>query len=173
METSRQRAREPETPAVAGRSAELRTSVFVATALAGAVHLALDLASSRLPWTTPPYLLLDYASETFRDLLLLGRTTLLVAVAAISAGVNGAIAGLFAAALAGARRRKLALAASLFALWVFSGGLMMLVYLDPPWAVALGSLAAGAPRVLLVAWVLDRVLFRRETPTSPPPPPAG
>lgn len=156
-------------------SAGLRTSVFKATALSGAVHLALDVLSSRLPWTTPPYLLLDYASETFRDLLLLDRTTLLVAVAAISAGVNGAIAGLFAAALAEARRRTLALAASLFALWVFSGGLMMAVYLDPPRAVALGSLAAGAPRALLVAWVLERVLFRsrREARPSPYPPVGG
>ncbi len=154
-------------------SAGLRTDVFKATALSGAVHLALDVVASRLPWTTPPYLLLDYASETFRDLLLLDRTTLLVAVAVISAGVNGAIAGLFAAALAGARRRMLALAASLFALWVFSGALMMAVYLDPPLGVALGSLAAGAPRALLVAWVLERVLFRPAARPSPSPPADG
>jgi len=141
----------------------VRTGVFKATALSGAVHLAFDLAASRLPWTTPPYLLLDYASETFRDLLLLDRTTLLVAVAVISAGVNGAIAGLFAGALAEARRRMVVLAASLFALWVFSGGLMMLVYLDPPLPVALGSLAAGAPRALAVAWALERFLFARES----------
>ena len=140
-------------------TAGLRTSVVRATALSGSVHLALDLLASRLPWTTPPYLLLDYASETFRDLLLLDRTTLLVAVSAISAGVNGAIAGLFATALAGARRRPLALSAALFAMWVFSGGLMMLVYLDPPRAVALGSLAAGAPRALAVAWALERFVF--------------
>lgn len=156
---------------MSGRSAELRTSVFGATALSGAVHLALDLVSSRLLWTTPPYLLLDYASETFRDLLLLDRTTLLVAVSVVSAGVNGAIAGLFAAALAGARRRLLTLATSLFALWVFSGGLMMIVYLDPPRLVALGSLAAGAPRLLLVAWVLERFLLRR--PSEAPSPRQG
>lgn len=142
-------------------TAGLRTGVFVATALSGSVHLALDLVFSRVRWTTPPYLLLDYAGETFRDLLLLDRTTLFVAVAVISAGVNGAIAGLFAAALAGARRRPLALAASLFALWVFSGGLMMLVYLDPPRAVALGSLAAGAPRALAVAFALERFVFAK------------
>lgn len=168
MESSRQSDRDPETPAVSGRSAELRTNVFAATALSGAVHLAFDLVSSRLPWTTPPYLLLDYASETFRDLLLLDRTTLLMAVAVVSAGVNGAIAGLFSAALAGARRRPLALAASLLAAWVFSGGLMMLVYLDPPLTVALGSLAAGAPRVAAVAWVLERFLFRGKRPAAPP-----
>jgi hypothetical protein len=138
----------------------LRTSVFKATALAGAAHLVLDLLASRFSVTTPPYLLLDYASEPFRDLLLLDRGTLLAAVAVISAGVNGAIAGLFAAALEGARRRVLALGMSLFALWIFSGGLMMLVYLDPPSWVAAGSLAAGGPRAFAVAWLLDRVLFR-------------
>jgi len=42
----------------------LRTRVFVAAALAGAAHLAFDAVTSRLVWTTPPYLLLDYASET-------------------------------------------------------------------------------------------------------------
>ncbi len=142
------------------QSAGLRTSVFRATALSGAVHLALDVLASRLPWTTPPYLLLDYASETFRDLLLLDRTTLRIAVAVVSAGVNGAIAGLFAAALGQARRPVLALSASLFAVWVFSGGLMILVYLDPPWPIALGSLAAGAPRAFAVAWAVDRFLWR-------------
>jgi hypothetical protein len=145
----------------------LRTSVFKATALAGAVHLALDAVTSRLPWTTPPYLLLDYASETFRDLLLLDRTTLLGVVAFVSAGVNGMIAGLFLAALAGARRPVLALGLSLSALWVFSGGLMILVYLAPPWPIVVGSLAAGAPRSFAVAWVLDRVLLRRAADPGP------
>ena len=138
----------------------LRTSVFKATALAGAAHLALDALSSRLPWTTPPYLLLDYASESFRDLLLLDRRTLLVAVAVISAGVNGAIAGLFATALAGARRRVVAIGASLSALWIFSGGLMTLVYLSPPPGIVVGSLLAGVPRAFAVAWVLERWIFR-------------
>jgi len=141
-------------------SPALRTSVFKATAVAAAGHLALDALTSRLVWTTPHYLLLDYASETFRDLLFLDRTTLLVAVSVISAGVNGAIAGLFAAALAGARRRLLALGLSLSALWVFSGGLMMLVYLDPPASVAALSLAAGVPRAFAVAWLLERLVFR-------------
>jgi hypothetical protein len=145
----------------------LRTSVFKATTLAGAAHLALDLVTSRVPWTTPPYLLLDHASETFRDLLLLDRTTLLVVVAFISAGVNGAIAGLFAAALAGARRRVVSLGASLSALWVFSGGLMILVYLDPPLAVTLGSLAFGVPRSFAIAWLLERLLFRPAEEAAP------
>jgi membrane associated rhomboid family serine protease len=116
--------------------------------------------TSRIAWTTPPYLLLDHASEVFRDLLLLDRTTILIAVAVISAGVNGAIAGLFGAALASSRRRTLKLGLSLSSLWVFSGGLMILVYLSPPAGVVLGSLAAGVPRAFAVAWLLDRVLPR-------------
>lgn len=141
-------------------SPALRTSVFKATAVAAAAHLVLDLLASRLPWTTPPYLLLDHASATFRDLLLLDRTTILVAVAVLSAGVNGAIAGLFATALAGARRRVLAIGLSLSALWIFSGGLMTLVYLAPPAGVVIGSLAAGVPRAFAVAWLLERLVFR-------------
>jgi hypothetical protein len=137
-----------------------RSQVFVATALASAAHLALDGLASRLPWTTPPYLLLDHASEAFRDLVNLDRTTVLVAVSFISAGVNGAIAGLFGAALASAPRRVLKLGLALSALWVFSGGLMILVYLSPPAGVVLGSLAAGIPRSFAVAWLLDRVLPR-------------
>jgi hypothetical protein len=138
----------------------LRTGVFKAAALAAAVHLGLDAVASRLPWTTPPYLLLDYASETFRDLLLLDRSTLLGVVAVVSSGVNGLIAGLFLAALAGARRPIVALGLSLFALWVFSGGLMILVYLSPPWPIAAGSLLAGLPRAFAVAWALERWVLR-------------
>jgi hypothetical protein len=141
-------------------SPALRTSVFKASALAGAAHLACDAVASRLPWTTPPYLLLDYAGEGFRDLLLLDRTTLLVTVAVISAGVNGLIAGLFSTPLAGARRRVGAIGASLSALWMFSGGLMTLVYLSPPPLVVAGSLLAGVPRAFAIAWLLDRLLFR-------------
>jgi hypothetical protein len=138
----------------------------MATALAGLAHLVLDALSSRLAWTTPPYLLLDYANETFRDLLNLDRTTILVAVAVISAGVNGAIAGLFAAALHESRGRFTKLGLSLSALWVFSGGLMTLVYLAPPVGVVAGSLFAGIPRSFLVAWLLDRTAPRdsEETP---------
>jgi hypothetical protein len=134
-----------------------RNRVFVATALAGFAHVVLDAVFSRLLWTTPPYLLLDYANETFRDLLNLDRTTILIAVSVISAGVNGAIAGLFAAAFDEARGRRTKLAISLSALWVFSGGLMTLVYLSPPLGVVLGSLLAGIPRSFLVAWLLDRL----------------
>lgn len=141
--------------------------MFVATALAGAVHLALDALSSRIAWTTPPYLLLDYASDTFRDLLMLDRRTILVVVAVVSAGVNGAISGLFATAFGGARSRVLKLGLALSGLWVFSGGLMTLVYLSPPAAVVAGSLLAGIPRSFAVAWVLDRVLGPQPAPAGP------
>jgi hypothetical protein len=140
-----------------------RTRVFLATALAGAAHLVLDGLASRLEWTTPPYLLLDHASETFRDLLNLDRPTILVAVSVISAGVNGAIAGLFAAALDGVvERRTLKLGIALSALWIFSGGLMTLVYLSPPAGVVVGSLLAGIPRSFAVAWLLDRAAPRED-----------
>jgi len=142
-----------------------RTRVFVAAALAGAAHLALDGLTSRLVWTTPPYLLLDYASETFRDLLNLDRTSILVAVAVISAGVNGVISAIFASAFDGAERRLLKLGITLSALWIFSGGLMTLVYLTPPLAVVAGSLAAGIPRSFAIAWLLDRAAVVR-TPAA-------
>jgi hypothetical protein len=148
-----------------------RNRVFVATALAGFAHVVLDALCTRLAWTTPPYLLLDYASETFRDLLNLDRTTILVTVSVISAGVNGAIAGLFAAALDGAPRRALKLGLSLSALWIFSGGLMTIVYLSPPVGVVVGSLAAGVPRAFLVAWLLERVASRDDVVTQEDRPP--
>jgi hypothetical protein len=137
-----------------------RTRVFVAAALAGAAHLALDGLASRLPWTTPPYLLLDYASETFRDILNLDRTSILLAVACISAGVNGVIAGLFAAAFDELDGRVLKLGIALSALWLFSGGLMILVYLSPPGGVVAGSLLAGIPRAFAVSWLVMHVARR-------------
>jgi hypothetical protein len=142
-----------------------RSRVLLATALAAAAHLVMDLVASQSAWATPPYLLLDHANQAFRDLLMLDRTTVLVVVAVVSAGVNGAIAGLFGAALAPAERRLLKLGVALSGLWVFSGGLMILVYLSPPVGVALGSLVAGVPRSFAVAWVLDRLL-PRAVPTS-------
>jgi hypothetical protein len=137
-----------------------RSRLLPATALAGIGHAVLDLLSSRVEWTTPPYLLLDHATETFRDLLMLDRTTILVVVSLVSACVNGLIAVLMATALASVRARLLALGATLSALWLFSGGLMTLVYLSPPTGVVLGSLAAGIPRAFAIAWLLDRVLPR-------------
>jgi hypothetical protein len=137
-----------------------RTRVFLATALAGAAHLVLDVVTSRVAWTTPPYLLIDHASEAFRGLLILDRTTIAIAIAVVSAGVNGTIAGLFGAAMASMGRRMLKLGIALSALWVFSGGLMILIYLSPPAGVVVGSLAAGIPRAFAVAWLLDRTLPR-------------
>ncbi|HEX9244191.1 MAG TPA: hypothetical protein VF875_17235 [Anaeromyxobacter sp.] len=144
-----------------------RTRVFVATALAGAAHLAFDGISSRLLWTTPPYLLLDYASEAFRDVLNLDRTSILIVVAVISAGVNGVISGLFAAAFDELDRRVLKLGIALSALWMFSGGLMSLVYLSPPAGVVAGSLLAGIPRAFAVSWLLDRVGRRAPAGAAP------
>jgi len=138
----------------------LRTRVFVAAAVAGAAHVAFDGVTSRLFWTTPPYLLLDYASDTFRDLLQIDRPSILVAVSVISAGVNGVIAGMFAAAFDGLERPVWKLGLALSGLWIFSGGLMTLVYLSPPAGVVVGSLAAGVPRGFAVAWLLERVARR-------------
>jgi hypothetical protein len=151
-----------------------RTRVLVAAALAGAAHLAFDGITSRALWTTPPYLLLDYASEVFREVLNLDRSSILVTVAVISAGVNGVISGLFAAAFDGLDRRVLKLGIALSALWVFSGGLMTAVYLSPPAGVVAGSLLAGIPRAFAVAWLLERVGRRApETRSSEMGPRAG
>ncbi len=143
---------------------DTRNRVFVATALAGFVHLVLDGVTSRLAWTTPPYLLLDYANETFRDLLNLDRTAILIAVSVISAGVNGAIAGLFATALEQFRSRTVKLGLSLSGLWIFSGGLMTVVYLSPPPGVVAGSLFSGIPRSFVVAWLVYRLAPRDDEP---------
>ncbi|HET8734585.1 MAG TPA: hypothetical protein VFM45_12535 [Anaeromyxobacteraceae bacterium] len=131
---------------------------IVLAALAAALHLGCDALSSRSPITSPPYLLLDHAGDLFRELLALDRTAILVSVAVAAAAVNGAIDAMLAIALEGAAGRRRKLAWVLFAFWVFSGGLMILVYFRPPWAVVAGSLAAGLPRTWLVAWVLDRAL---------------
>ncbi len=139
---------------------EDRSRVFVATALAGGAHLLFDILASRIRWTTPPYLLLDHAGEAFRDLLAVDRRTILAVASMASAGVNGVIAGLLGAATAGAHRRTLTLGLVLSGMWLFSGGLMILVYLSPPAAVTAGSLAAGIPRAFAVAWLVDRVLPR-------------
>ncbi len=152
---------------------ETGSRVLLATALAGAAHVVFDLLTSRTPWTTPPYLLLDHAGDAFRDLLALDRRSILAAVSAISAGVNGAIAALIGTAAAGSRRRVLVLGTVLSGMWLFSGGLMILVYLSPPAAVAAGSLAAGIPRAFAVAWLLDRFMPRQGQPQGagrePPP----
>jgi hypothetical protein len=139
---------------------ETRSRILLATALAGALNVAFDVVAARTPLATPPYLLLDHAGDAFRDLLALDRTTILAVVAVVTAAVNGAIAGLIATAMAGVRRRAAAIGAVLSGIWLLSGGLMILVYLSPPAAVVLGSLAAGIPRAFAIALVLDRVVPR-------------
>jgi hypothetical protein len=145
------------TNAVAGG----RGGVLVPAVVATAVHLVLDLATSRLPLVSPPYLLLDHAAGPFRELLAIGRGTVLVAVSVAASGVNGLIAGLFGVALEGARRRVATLGLLLAGLWIFSGGLLALVYLSLPGGLLAGSLLAGVPRAFAVAWSVDRVLPRR------------
>lgn len=139
-------------------------------ALATGVHLACDAVASRSGFTSPPYLLLDHAGELFRELLTLDRTAILLTVTISAAVVNGAIAAMLGVALESARHRRRTLTWVLYAFWVFSGGLMILVYLAPPWGVVVGSLAAGLPRVWLVAWVVDRALG---APALDPPVPTG
>jgi hypothetical protein len=131
-------------------------------ALATLAHLVLDGVTCLLPATTPPYLLVEYAGELFSDLLGANR----VGVAIAAALVDGAIAALAAIAIdeAAPRRRWAVLAGVLSGLWFFSGGLLILVYLSPPAWIAVGSLAAGVPRALVIAWVLDRALGRVPAP---------
>ncbi len=130
-------------------------------ALAGLVHLAFDALSSRLEATTPPYLLLDHAAEMFREILATDRTAILASVSVAAAAVQGVIAAIFAAAFEEAGHRLRTLAITLTAVWILSGALLELVYLTLPWGLAAGSLLAGIPRALVVAWALDRALPRR------------
>ncbi len=124
-------------------------------AAAAAAHLACDFLASRATWTTPPYLLLSYMDEAFRDFLNPIGVSIGTALAlgAMTTSIALAVEGL-------ARRRAPVLAGALSGLWVFSGGLMLLVYARPPWGVALGSLAAGVPRMWAIAWLLDRMMPR-------------
>ncbi len=131
-------------------------------AIATAVHLAFDFLATRAPATTPPYLLLSYMDEAFREFLNP------VGVSIGTALALGAMTTAIALAVEWVpRRRALVLAASLSGLWVFSGGLMLLVYVRPPWGVALGSLAAGLPRTWAIAWLLDRAMPRPEPAPHP------
>ncbi|WP_248358390.1 hypothetical protein [Anaeromyxobacter oryzae] len=146
-----------------------RASGPTLAALAGAIHLGFDALATRLPATTPPYLLLDHAGEMFRGLVeALDRTAVIITVSVMAAAVNGIIAALLAVAFEGLPHRRRALAWTLLGLWTLGGALMMAIYLAPPWGIALGSLAAGIPRVLLVAWALDRVMppAKSELPDS-------
>jgi hypothetical protein len=122
---------------------------------ATAVHLAFDTAGRLFTATTPPYLLLPFMNELFRDMLgLLGEN----AISAVTSAINGLIAAVFSAALfeVGSRRVKIALLLSF--VWLLTGGSMLTLYLSAPWPIALGSLAFGLPRAAALAWVLDRLL---------------
>jgi hypothetical protein len=134
----------------------LRTRVPITTIVAAAAHLALDAIASRLSWTTPPYLLLDYVSGPFRDIVALDRASVGIAVAIAASSVNGLITATLAAALDDTERRVRGLGLLLSGLWVLSGGLLALIYLSAPFTILAGSLAAGVPRSFAVAWIAER-----------------
>jgi len=129
------------------------------------VHLAFDTVGRAFTATTPPYLLLPYMSEIFRDMLgLLGVDVISVMTCAI----NGLIAGVFATALFEVERRRRALGLLLAGIWLLTCGAMFTLYLSAPWSVALGSMAFGLPRAAALAWILDRMMVRASAePTTP------
>jgi len=132
--------------------------------LAALIHFAFDSLFRVWTITTPPYLLLPYMSEVFREMLgMLGAD----AVSAVTSGVNGLVSAIFAMALQEvAVRRREKLGALLLGLSWLTGGLTFAVYLDAPAGVVAGSLAAGLPRAAALAFFLDR-LVPRVTPGSP------
>src|SRR5512139_1003302 len=113
----------------------LRTRVPITAAIAAGAHLAIDALASRLPGTTPPYLLLDHVAGPFRDIVALDRTTIAIAVSIAASGVNGLITATLAAALDDTDRPVRSLGLLLSGLWVLSGGLLALIYLSAPLAV--------------------------------------
>jgi len=80
----------------------------------------------------------------------------------VTSFVNGVIAAIFAAALQqtpGFRVVKLGMLYA--AIWLVTGGLMILLRLEgPPFVVVAGSLLAGLPRAAVLALVLDRRMAR-------------
>jgi hypothetical protein len=126
--------------------------------LAALIHLGFDSLFRVWTFTTPPYLLLPYMSEVFREMLaMLGVD----AVSVVTSGVNGLVSAIFALALQDvAARRREKLGALLLGLSWLTGGLTFAVYLDAPAGVVAGSLAAGIPRAAALAFFLDRLLPR-------------
>jgi hypothetical protein len=119
------------------------------------VHLVFDTAGRAFTVTTPPYLLLPYMSELFRDMLgLLGVN----AISAVTCAINGLIGGVFATALFEVERRRRALGLLLTGIWLLTCGAMFSLYLSAPWAIAIGSMAFGLPRAAALAWVLERMM---------------
>jgi hypothetical protein len=133
---------------------------------AALIHLAFDTLGRLFTVTTPPYLLLPFMSEIFRDMLgLLGVN----AISLVTCAINGLIAGVFATALFEVERRRRALGLLLAGIWLLTCGAMFSLYLSAPWSVALGSMAFGLPRAAALAWVLDRMMIGAagEAPASP------
>lgn len=133
-------------------------------AISASLHLALDGISWLVPGAAPPHLLLRHAPEAVQEVV----GPLAAAIAA--SAVWGIVAVLVLAALepgAGSPGRRTAiLAAVLLGLWLFSEGLLALVWLDAPWGPVLGGLAAGLPRSLVLSSALVR-LARRPRPGAP------
>ena len=136
------------------RQARLSRLALVAALL----HLGFDAITRPFPATTPPYLLLRYMADVFREMLgMLG----VGAVSAVTSAVNGLVSAIFALALAEvARARWAKLAALLLAVWLLTGGAILAIYVAAPWGIALGSLAAGLPRAAVIAFFLDRMMPR-------------
>ncbi len=136
------------------RQARLSRLALVAALL----HLGFDSITRPFPATTPPYLLLRYMADVFREMLgMLG----VGAVSAVTSAVNGLVSAIFALALAEvARARWAKLAALLLAVWLLTGGAILAIYVAAPWGIALGSLAAGLPRAAVIAFFLDRMMPR-------------
>ena len=132
--------------------------------LAALIHFGFDSLFRVWTFTTPPYLLLPYMGEVFREMLgMLGVD----AVSAVTSGVNGLVSAIFAVALQEvAVRRREKLGALLLGLSWLAGCLTFAVYLDAPAGVVAGSLAAGIPRAAVLAFFLDRLVPR---PAPGPP----
>jgi hypothetical protein len=123
------------------------------TLVAALLHLGFDQVTRLAAVTTPPYLQLRYMADIFQEMLS-------PAVVSVTASVvHGIISALFATALVDARTRRLRkIFVALSLAWILSGGLLLLVYVSAPMAVAAGSLVAGIPRALVVAFFLERAL---------------
>lgn len=146
-------------------------SVRRLAALAAAIHFGFDSACRLSQATTPAYLLTPFMKEVFRDMLeMLGLT----AISAVTSGVNGLIAAIFATALAGVVvHRAVKLGALLSFIWLLTNGLTFTSYLDAPAELVATSLAAGLPRAALLAWALDRLMARPATGQTPADQPQG